>query len=360
MRHLADLFALVHGSGPHRPVPAIWDFAPCHASLVGGIPDLPRYYFDVSEKLSCQLRLGARFPEALVLPGIWPDLGVVIEASGFGGRVTWLADGAPHISPSLMKLNDIDTLRMPDPKVSGLMPLYRVQAQQMQAALEGQRWESAKVIVSMGPAEIAGLILGYERFYLGMYDDARRIGTLMEMLTEFLILWLRTQEEVVGRADLLILGDHVLSQVKPELVASLICPSIAAIYEAFPYAVKMYHNEGHHSKKHISLIQRLGFDIWHFGSDQHRVDELLPLLDERITLFGGLNPHGVLRKGTPDDVAVETRECLRAARGRRILLSSGTGTTPDVPPENVQAMVDTTVVAASYSSLDEGRSTSVV
>jgi len=338
----ADMLSLVRDPTPRRPLPAIWDFAPCHASLVGGIPDLRRYYLDVNEKLSRQLQLADRFPEALVLPGVWPDLGVVVEASAFGGRVTWFSDGAPYVSPSLAQVADIDRLKPPNPEDSGLMPLYLVQAEEMQRGLRDRGREMERIVITMGPAEVAGLLLGYERYFLGMYDDPNRIRTLMEMLTEFIIRWLRAQETVLGSADLLILGDHVPSQVNPELVACLISPFIAAVFAAFPHAVKMYHNEGRHSDLHISLVQEFGFDVWHFGSDQHGLTELFSLLDERLVLFGGLDPHGVLRKGTPDEVALETRRCLRAARGRRLLLSSGTGTTPDVPPENVKAMVDAT------------------
>ena len=76
-------------------------------------------------------------------------------------------------------------------------------------------------------------------------------------------------------------------------------PFIKSIFEEFPNAVKLYHNEEFHSDKHIALMQQTGFDIWHFGSDKHAMNQLYPILGERICLFGGLDPHGVLRTGTP-------------------------------------------------------------
>ena len=39
----------------------------------------------------------------------------------------------------------------------------------------------------------------------------------------------------------------------------------------------------------------------------------------------------------------ETRQALAAARGRRLLLSTGTGTTPEATLENIRAMIDTAV-----------------
>jgi len=45
--------------------------------------------------------------------------------------------------------------------------------------------------------------------------------------------------------------------------------------------------------------------------------------------------------GSTEEVRLETLACLDAARGRKLLLSSGTGTTPDVIPENMKMMVKT-------------------
>ena len=341
MRDFQDLISVVRGPIPERPLVAIWDYAPCHASLVGGIPDMRRYYLDVEEKLSMQLRLKQRFPEVLILPGVWPDLGVVIETSAFGGQITWFENGAPYIAPSISDLKAIDHLKIPDPWNAGLTPLYLVQMKQMQHRLAAQGKTMEKLVISMGPAEIAGLVLGYDRYFLGLYEDSKRIITLMECLTEFIIRWLHVQEQANDQAELLSLGEHVPSQVSPEQMEYFILPYIKAIFDEFSYAVKLYHNEGFHTDRHIALIQQFGFDIWHFGSDQHDLAQLYALLDENVCLFGGLNPHGVLRKGRPEEVSLEAEACLRAARGRRLILSSGTGTTPDVPPENVEAMVKT-------------------
>ena len=231
-------------------------------------------------------------------------------------------------------------MKMPDPWNAGLMPLYIVQLRQMQELLTKKNLPLARICLSMGPAEIAALMLGHQSYYLGFYNDAPRIVKLTEMITELVLQWLRIQESVNGGADLLIVGDHVPHQVNPAHVEQFILPYIKLVFDEFPNAVKLYHNEGRHSNRHIELMQRTGYDIWHFGSDNHDLDRLYPQLEDRICLFGGLNPHGVLRTGTPEQVRAETTACLNSARGRKLLLSSGTGTTPDVPPENVRAMID--------------------
>ncbi len=343
MKSFQDLIALVRGPVPEKPLTAIWDSAPCHASLVGGIPDMRKYYFDVDPKLSLQVLLQERFADTLILPGVWPDLGVVVEASVFGGRITWFENSAPYIAPSIGDLKALDRLRSLNPGEDGLTALYAVQLKAMRDKLRARGKSLERMVMSMGPAEVAGLVLGYDRFYTSIYDEPERLARFMEIITDFIIRWLRVQEKIVGEAELLILADHVPNQVNPKHMEEFILPYEKAVYEAFPKALKFYHNEGFHSPAHIHLIQRFGIDIWHFGSDRHKLGDLYPLLDERIVLFGGLNPHGTLRTGSAEEVRLETLGCLEAARGRRLLLSSGPGTTPDVIPGNMRMMIQTAV-----------------
>jgi uroporphyrinogen decarboxylase len=335
-----DLISLVRGPFPEKPLPAIWDFCPCHAGAVGGIPNLIRYYFDIEEKLRVQLKLKELLPEALILPGVFPDLGVVVEVSAFGGQLLWFENSAPYISPPLRDLKDIDSLKPPRPGKAGLTPLSLIQREMICQRLEDQGKQMEKFALCMGPAETSGLLLGYEKYYLGMYDDPKRFHRLMEMVTGFLVEWLRCQEANMGEAEVIVVADHVCSQVGPKHLNEFIFPYIKAIFSTFPEAIKIYHNEGFHSDRHIETVLRFGADIWHFGSDMHALPDLYAKVGDEVVLFGGVNPHGVMRHGTPALVRAETRAVVEASRGRRLLLSTGTGTTPETTLANQRAMVE--------------------
>lgn len=343
MPDYSDLIALIRGPTPQRPLPCFYDFAPCHAGVVGGISNLTRYYFDVDEKLTIQMRVKELLPEALILPGVFPDFGVVAEVSAFGGQIRWLDEGAPYIAPVLRDLKEIDTLKPPEPGTTGLTAPLLVQQEIMRKKLKARGRELERWVLTMGPAEMAGLLLGYEKYYYGFYDDSKRIETLMEMLTEFVIDWIRVQEKGIGGALVIMVADHVCSQVSPEHLETLILPFEQAIFSRFPQAVKIYHNEGFHSDRHIETILRFGADLWHFGSDVHCLKDLYSKIGDRIVPFGGLHPRGVIRTGSPEEVRIETRRAIEAARGRKLLLSTGTGTAPDVPLENVRAMIEETL-----------------
>ncbi|MBW1697688.1 MAG: hypothetical protein JRK26_12885 [Deltaproteobacteria bacterium] len=340
MPEYKDIVALVRGSIADKPLIAVWALPPNTAGVIGGIPDMIRYYFDVDERLRLETKLKELLPEALILPGFWPSLGVVVEASAFGGQIVWSRKAAPHIYPAFSDIRDIDSLSVPKPGEAGLTPLFLTQVELMRQKLKPRGLDVDKLIKSMGPAEIAGLLLGYENYFTSLYEEQHRLKKLMEIITDFIIQWLHLQQSVIGEVQLLQLADHVPSQVRPEHMEEFILPYLKAIYSEFPGPVKIYHNEGFHSDRHIAGVLQFGADIWHFGSDVHRLSDIYDRLGDAMVPFGGINPHGPMRNGKPEEVRKETKQVLAVAKGRRLLLSTGTGTSPEVTLENMRAMID--------------------
>jgi uroporphyrinogen-III decarboxylase len=300
-----------------------------------------KYYFDVDERLRLEIKLKELLPEALVLPGFWPSLGVVVEASAFGGRTVWSHKAAPHIYPVFNRIKDIDAIKGPEPGEAGLTPLFLTQLEVMRQKLGTEGSDVDPLIKSMGPAEVTGLLLGYENFFVNIYEDPVRLKRLMEMVTDFIIKWLHLQHKAVGEPVLLQIADHVPSQVGPAHMEEFVLPYLRAIYSEFSGLVKIYHNEGFHSDEHIRGVLKFGADVWHLGSDVHALSDVYDIVGDDIVPFGGINPHGPMRYGEPEAVSAETRQVLAAARGRRLLLSTGTGTSPEVTLKNVRAMIET-------------------
>ena len=338
-----DLIQYVRGPVQEKPLPVIWDFFPCHAAAVGGVSNFLDYYFNAETKLTLQRRLQSLLPEALILPGVFTDLGVVVEASAFGGQVLWFENGAPFIGPTLREPADVDRLRVPPAGLAGLMPLALTQREMMRRALLASGEEMERFAFSMGPAEIAALLIGYDKYFLMLFDEPNRMKRLMQIATETVLGWLAKQAQCYGGITALVIGEHVFHQMRPDQTREFLLPYLQAIFGAFPQAIRIYHNEGRHAEEHIAVVRELGADIWHFGSDVHPLETLYPRIGDRIIPFGGVNPHGAMRHGTPEDVQAETRAVLGTARGRKLILSTGTGTTPETPLENQRAMVRTTI-----------------
>lgn len=70
------------------------------------------------------------------------------------------------------------------------------------------------------------------------------------------------------------IADHACSQVRPDHLEKMILPFMEEIFSAFPGAVRIYHNEGHHSDEHGRIISGFGADLWHFGTGVHSLPAL--------------------------------------------------------------------------------------
>ena len=201
MPDYSDLINLVRGPLPDKPLPCIWDFFPCHAGAIGNVANFLEYYFDVDEKLRLQQKLQELLPQALILPGIFPDLGVIVEVSAFGGQIFWFEQGAPFIGEAIHDPKEIDSLKLPKAGLAGLMPLALTQREIMRRKLKGKGLEMEHWGMTMGPAEVSGLLLGYQNFYYGLYENPDRIKKLMELTTDLVIAWLHLQEKAFGGLD---------------------------------------------------------------------------------------------------------------------------------------------------------------
>jgi uroporphyrinogen decarboxylase len=206
---------------------------------------------------------------------------------------------------------------------------------------------------SIGPLEIAGFLMGYENLFVGLHMFPDSIHALLRITTTTVLRWLEAQQVINGPLKRLYIADHIPSQIRIEHLEEFALPYLREIYETYPNAIRLYHNEGHHSDEHIRSILTLPFETWHFGSGTHRIEELLPKITRPVTLFGGLDPLGVIQHSTPEETAAETRRCLIMAAnyGIPLLISSGTGLTPTAPLENVRAMV----VEAERFAIEESK-----
>jgi uroporphyrinogen decarboxylase len=79
------------------------------------------------------------------------------------------------------------------------------------------------------------------------------------------------------------------------------------------------------------------------------LEELKKQFGENIIFCGGIDTHHVLPFGTPDDVRAEVKRIIQLlGQGGGYMLASVHTILPDVPPENVLAMVDAAVEFGRY------------
>lgn len=124
------------------------------------------------------------------VPYIDTFMGCPVVASIFGGNVEYFRDKDPWIKDNVINnLEDIDKLKKPDPKKAGL-------AKKTLEFIDYWKIETdGKIPISMpdiqGPLSVSIDLMGAEKFYLGLFDDPKRIHKLLRIITETIIDFLK-------------------------------------------------------------------------------------------------------------------------------------------------------------------------
>jgi uroporphyrinogen decarboxylase len=205
-----------------------------------------------------------------------------------------------------------------------------------------------------GPFPLAGHLMGISEFVtqLAMLEaeespeDEQRIRKLLEIVTESLCRF--SEACVKAGAGIVQCADSLAS-------LNMISPPIYRKY-AFPYE-KMYFDRINRLKEEYDFLTLLHIcgkntpvaaQLADTGCDILEVDyqvdlaQYKELVGDRVCLMGNLNPAGSLFRGTPEDVARESREAIgKAGKGGRFCLGSGCEVAVKAPEENIRAMVET-------------------
>jgi hypothetical protein len=133
------------------------------------------------------------------IPVIDTFIGTPVIASTFGGKVDFFRDKDPWIKSRIINdLKDIDSIKKPDPRKTGL-------AKKTLEFIDYWKIETdGKIPVSIpdiqGPLSVGIDLMGAQKFYLGLFDDPNRmhklLGIIAETVIDFLkILYSKIEEE---------------------------------------------------------------------------------------------------------------------------------------------------------------------
>jgi len=323
------------------PVPVVlWDLAPWMPKMFN--VNINSYYHNTEKKLAVFTKLQETFPEVLLFPGFHPDFGVVIQASAFGGRIQWLEDDAPYVYPSLEKIEDVNKIKPINPQNDGLMPYVLREWEYMLKNVSPKIIEKYGYVrghaVCMGPAETAGLVLGYEKLFYGYFENPSLVHKLLDIITDETIKWIKAQEKVTGKLERLFLYDHLSTQLSPSLYDEYFHPYVKAVFDEFKYVpIRLWHNEGRSSHVY-NRIRDLGCNVYNFGADC--LAEIKEAVGDCICLMGNLNSVKLTQQ-SPEEIKNDVINCIKiGAKGGGYLISGTGGLSAGTTVEKVQAIVD--------------------
>jgi uroporphyrinogen-III decarboxylase len=327
----------VAGKIPSRPVTGFIVDSPWIPGWAG--LSTMQYYSSEESWLGANKKVTETFPGIIFLPGFWSEFGMCTETSAFGSKLIWKQNALPHAGKVLKDLDEVNSMKVPDPKSDGLLPfvIQRLVSCHDRIIRSGH---TIKFAVSRGPLNIASFLLGTTELMTGLMMDPDNSHRLLEKITAFTIDWLQYQKEIFPSVEGILILDDIVGFVGDEECREFAVPYISRIFKAFDSEISFFHNDAQ-GLVSSPYLKDMGVNMFNF-SFEHSMKEIRELAGDGITLVGNLPPRDVLASGTPDMVREETAKMVHEfADNRRVIWSCGGGVPPDVSTENIRAFKET-------------------
>ena len=274
-------------------------------------------------------------------------------AEGFGCVISQPYNTTPNlVHPAVETLNEIGTLKVPDPYKDGRMPVY------LEAVSRLRNHFGDEVAIrgpGTGPFSLASYLMGGTSEFLMEIataeaeedrDKERRLLDLMELSSDGLIAFLKALLE--AGSDTVQAGDSLasLSMISPAIYEKYAYPFECKVFSALEPLVRkrgatsILHICGD-TRKILPFMAMTGADILEIDAKVDMADAK-SLVGTSVVLMGNLEPTTVLFQGSPESVRAEAIACMRAANALsgNFILGSGCEVVPGTPMENMRAFVE--------------------
>ena len=254
-----------------------------------------------------------------------------VEAEAFGSPVTYFEDEVPTVTAALIHDEDeADALVVP--KVGAGRTGECVKGIKEAAELITDRPVLAGII---GPFSLAGRLLDMTEIMILCYEEPELVETVLEKATEFLIEYSKTFKE--AGANGIVIAEPAAGLLSPNLIAEFSTPYVQKIRDAVEDEsfMIMYHNCGSIIPL-LSNISEIGVGSYSVGNAVD-MEEALKSLPTDAVIIGNLDPAGVLRNGTPEEVHTATIELLeKCGKYPNFVVASGCDMPPQTPMVNIE------------------------
>jgi len=295
------------------------------------------YFTDERIFLEDNLKAIRTFPDAIFLPGFWSEYGMCTEPSAFGSVSMWGEDEFPFARKVLLSPEDVDRLELPDPRKHGLLPFVIKRLKHLQPEIEAAG-HKIRFAVARGPLNIASFLMGTPEFCEAIKTHPEQMHRLLNLVTDFLVDWIDYQREVFPTIDGVFLLDDIVGFISRRDFETFGLPYLSRAFST-DVTVKFFHNDAP-CKACAPLLDQAGINLLNFGV-QHTLADMKSWTNNKITLMGNIPPRDVLAEGTPEDVKQSVTGMLSVLDDwSRLIVSCGGGMPPQVPTENIKAMID--------------------
>jgi uroporphyrinogen decarboxylase len=260
---------------------------------------------------------------------------LTVEAEAFGCAVSFSRDEAPSVSRRLANnFEEVQQLAVP-PITAGRVSEYLL-ANRLTAASITDKPVFGGCI---GPFSLAGRIFDMTEIMIAIYTEPDTINLLLEKCTQFLTEYCNELKSsgvngvVIAEPAAGLLSDDDCRQFSSVYVKHIIDTLQDDSFSA------ILHNCGNAGQCTRAMLYT-GAHGFHFGNVMNMVDAL-DTCPKNVLVMGNLDPVGVFRMSTPEQVKQSVKDLLeKTAAYRNFVLSSGCDVPPHTPIENVEAFYE--------------------
>jgi len=324
-----------------------------HVGLIVDSPWMPGYvgvsnidfYARPDVWFDSYVKIKKDFPDVLFLPDWWAEYGMATEPSGFGVKFTFYDDNLPGVHPLILDSDDaediIDTLKSPDPRKDGLMPLL-LNLQKYMVPKLAEIGEQINIVSTRGPLTIASHLFSVTELLMCAKIDPDVVHKLLKLTTKLCKDWLEAQMEAAGTAEGVLMLDDVTGFFGAEDYEEFAHPYLKEVFSAFPECLHLFHNDTPNDTS-FSYMEDIGANLFNFTHERD-IGEVRSKTGDNITLLGNIPPMS-LAKNTPDEVHELALNCIssyKSAAGttKGLLLSVGGGVPMGAKAECINALIE--------------------
>ncbi len=256
-----------------------------------------------------------------------------VEAECFGAAVRFSDDEVPTVTGQLIHDEDeVNALQVP--AVGSARSGLYIDAIRKAVPRIADRPVFAGII---GPFSLAARLLDVSEIMIDCYDEPDMVHTVLEKATDFLIAYAKAYKE--AGANGVMMAEPVAGLLSPALEEEFSSPYVKKITDAVQddEFLMIYHNCGDNVPRMTESLRSIGAAAYHFGNSID-LKEMLDQFPADVPVMGNVDPAGVLRMGTSEQVREKTLELLNQCAGYgNFVISSGCDIPPMTPWANLDA-----------------------
>ena len=272
--------------------------------------------------------LAERYPSAACT--VIMDL--TVEAEAFGAKILIPEEEIPTVTERLVSdAASVEALQVPSLD-AGRVPEY-LKANRLAAEHITDRPVLAGCI---GPFSLAGRLYDMSEIMVAIYIEPDVIMALLDKCTAFLIDYCKALK-ATGVAGVVMAepAAGLLSNEDHQMYATPYVKQIVDAVQDDDFTV-ILHNCGNTGQCTGAMVET-GAAAMHFGNLVD-IPQALTEVPEHMLVMGNLDPVGIFKQGTPEQVAAATTDLLEKTRGaKNIVISSGCDLPPAVPEAHLEA-----------------------